>query len=63
MFVCICHAVTDEQVHDALDAGAMSVAEIGRATGAGSSCGSCHDHVEDLVEARCGACPLAGLVA
>jgi bacterioferritin-associated ferredoxin len=63
VYVCICHAVTDEQIDSALDAGADTLEHVGRDTGAGTSCGTCHDQIEDLLEARCGTCPLARLVA
>ena len=59
MFACICHAVSDAQVVDAVDAGARSVQELGDTTRAGTSCGTCHDTLEELIEVRCGACPLA----
>ncbi len=61
MYACICHAVTDHQVGDAVDAGAVTVEAVGAATLAGTSCGVCHDTLDELIEARCGACPLAGL--
>lgn len=63
MFVCICHAVTDEQIHSAVDAGAGTLEQIGGLTRAGTSCGTCHDHVEEIIDERCGSCPLAALVA
>jgi bacterioferritin-associated ferredoxin len=61
MYVCICHAVTDREVTEALDAGADSLAAVSGATRAGSSCAMCHDTIEELVEERCGSCPLAGM--
>ncbi|WP_375500146.1 bacterioferritin-associated ferredoxin [uncultured Jatrophihabitans sp.] len=63
MYVCICHAVTDTQIHRAVDTGADSLEQIGRTTRAGTSCGTCHDHIDEIVEARCGSCPLTRLVA
>ncbi|HEY3632267.1 MAG TPA: (2Fe-2S)-binding protein [Jatrophihabitantaceae bacterium] len=59
MFACICHAVSDRQVVEAIDAGARTVPDLGATTRAGTSCGTCHDTLEDLIEARCGACPVA----
>ena len=41
MYACICHAVTDAEVGAAVATGSDSVRAIRRATGAGSSCGSC----------------------
>lgn len=59
MFACICHAVSDHQIADAVDGGAVTVEQVGAATRAGTSCSVCHDALEDLIDARCGACPLA----
>jgi bacterioferritin-associated ferredoxin len=63
LYVCICRAVTDDEVDGALDAGADSLAAVMAVTGAGSYCGMCHDRVEELITARCAACPLASRVA
>jgi bacterioferritin-associated ferredoxin len=59
VFVCICHAVTDDELGRAIDDGAQTVAAVGTATRAGFNCGTCHETIEDLIEQRCGACPLA----
>jgi bacterioferritin-associated ferredoxin len=61
VYACICNAVTDEQVISAIDTGADTVAAIGSATCAGTTCGGCQDHLEDLILERCLACPLAQL--
>ena len=61
MYVCICHAVTDSDLGRALDSGATTLDEVGARTGAGSGCGTCHDHIESLIEARCTTCPLAAM--
>lgn len=61
MFACICHAVSVDEVNDAIDRGAESVEALGEATRAGTSCRNCHEHLDDLIEERCRACPLAGL--
>jgi bacterioferritin-associated ferredoxin len=52
MFACICNAVTDDQVVSAIDQGADTVEGIGAATKAGTCCGCCHDHLEDLIAER-----------
>lgn len=61
MYVCICHAVTDVEVEDAVDAGARSLDEVSARTAAGRSCAMCHDSIEDIVESRCASCPLAAM--
>lgn len=59
MFVCICHAVTEDELTSAIDDGAQTVAAVSTATDAGTSCGTCHDRIDELIEERCGTCPLA----
>ena len=51
MYVCGCRAVTDREVHDAVQAGARSAAEVAERCGAGSRCGNCVDLVLAVVEA------------
>ncbi len=60
MYACICHAVTEHEVADAVHAGATTVEAIGQRTRAGTSCHTCHDTLDDLIDS-CGACPLARL--
>ena len=59
MYACICTAVTVDEVERAIDAGADTVGALGVQTGAGTTCGSCHDTLDDLIDARCRSCPLA----
>ncbi len=61
MYACICRAVTVDEVTTAVDSGATTVEAVGAATRAGTSCTTCHDHLEELIEDRCGVCPLARL--
>jgi bacterioferritin-associated ferredoxin len=61
VYACICRAVTVDEVSAAIDGGADSVEAVGQATRAGTSCTTCHDHLEELIEARCESCPLANL--
>jgi bacterioferritin-associated ferredoxin len=61
MFACICHAVTEDQVKDAIDLGATTVDAVATVTQAGTGCGGCQEYIEDLIDERCQACPLASL--
>jgi bacterioferritin-associated ferredoxin len=61
LYACICHAVTVDEVAEAVDSGADTVEAVGSATRAGTCCKSCHDHLEEIIEERCGSCPLMGL--
>ena len=50
MFVCVCHAVTDSQVREAIEGGASTREEVTRACGAGGDCGACHGQIEEMIE-------------
>ena len=63
MYVCICRAVTNDEVDAALASGANSLEAVTAATGAGSRCGTCHDRITALIEARCRVCPFESKVA
>jgi bacterioferritin-associated ferredoxin len=51
MYICGCRAVTDREVHAAVQSGARSAAEVAARCGAGSRCGNCLDLVLAVVEA------------
>jgi bacterioferritin-associated ferredoxin len=57
MYVCVCRAVTDEMVKQAIDGGATTVEAVTARTCAGDDCGSCHGMIEDMIEARTGVRP------
>ena len=63
MYACICKAVTVSEVHAAIDAGADTIESVGEMTRAGTDCSCCHDHLEEILELRCGSCPLAALAS
>jgi bacterioferritin-associated ferredoxin len=50
MYVCLCTGVTEQDIHQAMEAGAASVAEVAHCTGAGTRCGSCVSTVAAMVE-------------
>ena len=41
MYVCICRAVSERTIESAINSGARTIDALQRATGAGTSCGSC----------------------
>ena len=49
MYVCICHAVTENEVNAEITLGAQSVYEIGERCGAGTGCGMCHEKLRALL--------------
>ncbi|MBC6458649.1 bacterioferritin-associated ferredoxin [Actinomadura sp. HBU206391] len=59
MYVCICHAVTEDDVHGCIAAGACSPKEVRAACGMRPGCGSCTKRLCALVSQRRSA---AGLV-
>ena len=52
MYVCVCRAVTEEDVKAAIDAGADTVQAVTRACCAGDDCGTCHGAIEALIQKR-----------
>lgn len=50
MYVCICYAVTDSRVRECIESGADTVDAVTRGCRAGGDCGSCHAHIEDMIE-------------
>jgi len=43
MYVCLCNAVTESAIHEAVDNGVRTVAELRLHTGCSNSCGSCEE--------------------
>lgn len=52
MYVCLCKAVTDQQVREAVDAGAHSLEEVSDQLEVGTGCGCCRDMTVELVNER-----------
>jgi bacterioferritin-associated ferredoxin len=51
VYVCICHAVTRNEVSAVIAAGARTEEEIGDRCLAGTGCGSCADRICDMLSA------------
>jgi bacterioferritin-associated ferredoxin len=51
MYVCICHAVTTDEVTAEIAAGARTEEEVGDRCLAGTGCGSCVDRICDMLRA------------
>ncbi|GMU79205.1 MAG: hypothetical protein AMXMBFR46_19980 [Acidimicrobiia bacterium] len=49
MFVCLCEAVSDTVIRDAIRSGAQTVEAVGRACKAGTSCGKCRTTIEWMI--------------
>ena len=50
MYVCVCRAVTDNEVDAAIEAGAETVEAVTAACCAGSDCGACRSLIEDMID-------------
>ncbi|MEV7771867.1 (2Fe-2S)-binding protein [Kitasatospora sp. NPDC086791] len=62
MYVCMCHAVTEDQVKKAIDGGANSPRQIAKGCKAGTDCGSCVRRIQALLgEHGARPCPTARL--
>ena len=49
MWVCLCEAVTSKVICEAIESGARTVKEIGKATGAGTDCNKCSRTIRVLI--------------
>ena len=54
MFVCLCKAVTDQDIRDAVDNGAQTVGQLAEACGAGTDCGLCQPFAQELIDEHLG---------
>lgn len=52
MYVCVCKAVTDNQVVRAIEQGACTRKQLMQCTGAGGVCGKCSQSIKSLLEER-----------
>jgi bacterioferritin-associated ferredoxin len=59
VYICLCHAATTRDVDAAIDEGASTIEEVGEACGAGTGCGSCHEEIQERLEACGAACSVS----
>ena len=52
MYVCVCKAVTDSQVNQAIDQGACTRRQLMQCTGAGGVCGKCTQSMKSMLDER-----------
>jgi bacterioferritin-associated ferredoxin len=50
MYVCICNAVTDSDIRNAVDDGVRNFKQLSRATDCGKSCGCCKEMAVDILQ-------------
>ncbi|MFK7958008.1 MAG: bacterioferritin-associated ferredoxin [Lysobacterales bacterium] len=49
MIVCICNAVSDRQIREAVKNGAATMSELRSATGCGTTCGKCSQMAVEII--------------
>lgn len=52
MYVCICHAVTEKQVRQAVSDGAVDVKTLKQKLGVGSECGRCIQATLEVIQSQ-----------
>lgn len=57
MYVCLCKAVTDCQIREAICEGACSMRELRQCLGVASQCGRCARHAREVLEESLKAAP------
>ena len=50
MYVCLCNAVTDKEIAQAVSDGANSFSSVQTTTGAATGCGSCKHTAEIIID-------------
>ncbi len=58
MYLCICKAVSDQQIRQAIREGVRTVGEVSARFGVGTECGKCLDSIGEYIDA-CLAAPSA----
>lgn len=49
MFICVCNAITERQVQEAVATGAVSLSDLEARLGVGGCCGCCRDTASDYL--------------
>ncbi len=50
MIVCLCHGVSDRALRKVIEEGADTLPAVAKSCGAGTDCGSCHNHIRQLIK-------------
>jgi len=50
MYVCICKAISDQEIKEAVANGAEDLDSIQAHLGAGTNCGACVDHAQAVID-------------
>lgn len=52
MYVCVCHAISDRQIREVVNRGAMSLYEVQAHLPVASCCGRCEDTAREVIDAQ-----------
>jgi len=52
MYACVCNALTENDVQDAIVRGARSVSQVFAMSGSRAQCGVCSCHVRDMIRGQ-----------
>jgi len=52
MFVCVCHAITDREIDQAMEQGAVTLSQLKDELDVGTSCGCCTEYIEERLQER-----------
>ncbi|MDB2387210.1 bacterioferritin-associated ferredoxin [Shewanella sp.] len=50
MYVCLCHAITDTQIKEAVSQGDTSIAQVKKRLGVGDQCGKCVTMASQIIQ-------------
>jgi len=50
MYVCICNAITDTDIQNAVDDGVRNLKQLSRLTGCAMTCGSCKETAVEVLQ-------------
>lgn len=50
MYICICKAVTDKQLHSAINNGSCTRRQLTHCLGVGSQCGKCNKEIKEIIQ-------------
>ena len=49
MYVCICHGITERQIHRAVEQGARTLGDVQMSLPVGACCGRCQDCAREVI--------------
>ncbi|AGA90805.1 bacterioferritin-associated ferredoxin [Thioflavicoccus mobilis 8321] len=50
MYVCVCHSITDRDIHEAIRRGARTLDELQDGLGIATTCGTCRNFACEMLE-------------